>query len=71
MILAILCAVYVSVLLLDFRSLAKQLAPGVRVFYLVLLSVSFVILILYELDVPVPSPSKPIEQAIQALLGIA
>lgn len=71
MMLAILLTVYAAVLLVDFRSLAKQCAPGVRALYLTLLSISFAVLTLDELGVSVPSPAKPIQQAIQALFGIS
>ena len=71
MMIAILLAIYAGVLIFDFRPLAKLCAPGVRALYLILLSVSFAVLVLHELGVPVPSPAKPIEQGIQALFGIS
>ena len=71
MMIAILLALYVGVLLIDFRPAAKQTAPGLKALYLILLSVSFAVLVLHELGVPVSSPTKPIEQAIQALFGVS
>lgn len=69
MIIAILCAVYGAVLLSDYRSLAKHCARGVRALYLAMIFISFAVLVLHELGVPIPSPTDPIEKAIQALFG--
>lgn len=62
---------YVFVLLIDYLPKKKERAVKERVIYIVLLSLSFCVLVLYTLDIPVPGPSKPIKSAVEKLLVIA
>lgn len=70
MMIAILIVLYLCVLFMDFRSLQKTGALGVKVVYLSMLTISFAALMLSELGVPLPSPAKPIEQAVKAVQSL-
>jgi hypothetical protein len=71
MIVAILVAIYLCVLFLDFRPLLKQCKSGFKVLYIAMLAVSLSVLMLFELGVDIPSPTMPIERVISALFGVS
>ncbi|MEA4896818.1 MAG: hypothetical protein VB067_05325 [Christensenellaceae bacterium] len=70
MTIAILIVLYLCVLLIDFGSIRKTCAPGMKVLYLSLLVISFAALMLSELGVTLPSPAKPIVQAVKAVRSL-
>lgn len=70
MILFIVAAAYAATLAFDFRPRLKGSAKGEKILYLALMTISLVGLVLNALDIPVPSPAKPIEQAVKALFRV-
>ena len=67
---AIVVALYAAVLAFDFRVRLADRPKGAKALYLTLMAVSFFVLMLYALGVNVPSPAKPIQEAVQALFHI-
>ncbi len=67
---AIVIALYAAVLALDYRPRLKGRPKGEKALYLALMAVGFSVMLLYALDVKVPSPAKPIEQAVEALFHV-
>ena len=67
MLAAIVIALFGLVLVADARKNLKKAGIINKIVYLSLLGVSFCVLMLYSFDVPVPSPTNPIEAAIDAL----
>lgn len=70
MMVAILIVLYLCVLFMDFGSIQKTGTPGVKVVYLSMLAISFAALMLNELGVTLPSPAKPIEQAVKTVQSL-
>jgi hypothetical protein len=70
-IVAILAAVYACVLLFDFRPSHRAGAPGEKALYLSLLAISFVVIVLHDQGVEIPSPTTPIENAVRLIFGIS
>jgi len=70
MMLSILAVTYVLTLALDFRPRLRDSPPGEKALYLALLMISLVPLILNALGVPVPSPAKPISDAVKAVFHV-
>jgi hypothetical protein len=71
MMLAIVAAAYAAALFFDFRPRLKDSAKGEKVLYLLLMAISLAPLLLDALAIPVPSPAKPIEQAVKALFHVS
>jgi hypothetical protein len=66
MLTAIVVALFLCIILMDFLPMGK--APlKEKIIYLLLTAVSFGILLLYSLDVPLPSPSDGIRNLIDAI----
>jgi hypothetical protein len=70
MMLCILAATYALALVFDFRLRLRQSPPGEKALYLALLAISLVPLLLNALGVPVPSPAKPIADAVKAVFHV-
>jgi len=70
MMLFIVAAAYAATLSFDFRLHLKESAKGEKILYLTLMLISLIPLVMNALDIPVPSPAKPIEQAVKALFRI-
>ena len=68
--LSILAVIYALTLAFDFRPRFRESAPGEKALYLALLTISLVPLVLNALDVPVPSPAKPIADAVKAVFHV-
>lgn len=66
-----LVLLYVFMLVTDYLPTKKELAVKERIIYLLLFSVGFCALVLYLLDIPIPSPTKPIKSAVEKILFIA
>ena len=66
----ILAATYALALAFDFRPRFRESPPGEKALYLALLTISLVPLVLNALDVPVPSPAKPIADAVKAVFHV-
>jgi hypothetical protein len=67
MLIAIVIALYTLIVFFDFLPKRSLRDKKCGILYGVLLSVSFCVLILYCLDIPVPSPSVPIKQVVEML----
>ena len=67
---AMVVALYLAVLAFDFRTHLMKRPKGEKALYLALLLISFSVLMPYALGVTVPSPAKPIQQAVQALFQV-
>ena len=61
---------YASVILYDLLTEPSAVSRRTKILYFSLMLISFVILVLYTLDVPVPSPSEAIMEALDALLAL-
>jgi hypothetical protein len=68
--LIILAATYAATLVFDFRLRLKESPAGEKALYLALMAISVVPLILNVLAVPVPSPAKPIVEAVRAIFHV-
>ena len=67
MLTAMVIALFGSILAVDGRKNLKGVGLKHKLVYLSLLGVSFCVLILYSVDIPVPSPTNAIEAIIDAL----
>jgi uncharacterized membrane protein len=67
---AIVTALYAAVIVFDFRRHVMKKPKGEKALYLMLMAVSFSVMMLYALGVTVPSPAKPIGQAVEALFHV-
>lgn len=61
---------YGSVIVYDILTKPSAVDKRTKILYYSLMLISFVILILYTLDIPVPSPSEAIMEALDALLAL-
>lgn len=61
---------YASVIVYDLNTEPSGLSKKTKILYFSFLLVSFVVLALYALGVPIPSPSQAITQALDALLAL-
>ena len=61
---------YGSVILYDMLTKPSAVSMRTKILYFSLMLISFVILILYTLDIPVPSPSEAIMEALDALMAL-
>ncbi len=68
--LVIVAATYAAALAFDFRPRLAESGKGEKILYLAMMLLSLVPLVLNALDVKVPSPAKPIEQAVKALFHV-
>ncbi len=59
-----------SVILYDVFTKPSAVDKRTKILYYSLMLISFVILILYTLDIPVPSPSEAIMEALDALMAL-
>lgn len=69
-VLVILAAAYAATILLDFRTRLKESPKGEKALYLIMLAISVVPLVLSTLEIPVPSPTMPIIDAVRAIFHI-
>ena len=67
MLTAIVFIVFLLVLFVDYRPMSKAAGTKERVWYLILLGISFCVLLLYSFHIPVPSPAKGITKLLDAL----
>lgn len=70
MITAILVALYVGILLFDFKPGLKQAGKGEKIAYLAILTIGFAAAVAYGMGVGIPSPAYPIEHAVRAVFGV-
>ena len=70
MMLFILAAAYAAALVLDFKPRLRDSAKGEKALYLALMAISLVPLVLTALEIPVPSPAKPIVEAVKAVFHV-
>ena len=66
MLTAIVVALFLCVILIDFLPMGKSPLKD-KIIYLFLTAVSFGVLLLYSLDVPLPSPSDGIRNLIESI----
>jgi hypothetical protein len=71
MLTAIVLFLFLFVILFDRLTLLKKTDKREKIIYYFLMSISFVILILYSFDISVPSPSSVIKDALDAIFIIA
>lgn len=67
MITGIVVVFFLAILALDLRPLWKNMNIKIRIVYCSLLLVSFCVLVLYTINIPIPSPAIPIIKLIDAL----
>lgn len=67
MITGIVVVFFLAILALDLRPLWKNMNIKIRIVYCSLLLASFCVLVLYTINIPVPSPAIPIIKLIDAL----
>lgn len=65
---AMVLLLFATVLVLDGRIVWKGTPRGVKIIYFSMLLPSFVLLLLYSLDVPVPALGSAITRALKAML---
>lgn len=66
MLTAIVVALFLCVILMDFLPMGRAPLKD-KIVYLFLTAVSFGVLLLYTLDVPLPSPAEGIRQLIESI----
>ena len=66
----ILAAAYAAALAFDFIPRLRDGAKGEKALYLALMAVSLAPLVLRALEIPVPSPAKPIVEAVRAIFHV-
>lgn len=71
MTLFMVAAAYLAALAFDFLPRISGSSKGEKALYLALMAAGLTLLVLYALDAPVPSPAKPIEQAVRAIFGVS
>ncbi len=70
MVTAIIITVYLLVVIFDFKPTVKSGKKKEYLVYLIFLTMSFTVLLLYGLDIKIPGPTDLIIQAIKGLFGI-
>jgi hypothetical protein len=61
--------VYTIIMLVDAFPLLKQKKTGELAFYMILITLSFVLSILMVFNVKIPSPAVPIKNIIMSIMG--
>jgi hypothetical protein len=69
MLTAIVIVLFACVVLVDFRPMSGASAKE-KIIYLALMALSFGVLLLYSLDIPVPSPAEGIRNVIDAIFHV-
>ncbi len=67
MLTTIVFIVFLLVMVVDYRPMRKSAGKNERIWYLVLVGISFCVLLLYSFRVVVPSPAKGIITILDAL----
>lgn len=70
MLLSMVIFLYLCIVVFDFLPAARGGVKKENILYLSLLSVSFCVLVLYSLNISVPSPATPIEAIIKKLFHV-
>jgi len=70
MLTAIVLALFLLAPLIDGLTILKRTAKKVKIVYFSLMLVSFCVLMLYSLSIPVPSPAGAITDAIEAIFHL-
>lgn len=70
MMMLILAATYFTAIYFDFRQYLKDSAKGEKALYLSLLTISLVPMLLNALEIPVPSHTKAIVEAVRAIFRV-
>lgn len=65
---AMVLVLFAGVLALDGRTIWKGTSTGVKIIYFSMLLPSFVVLLLYSLDIPLPAPGSAMTRALKAML---
>lgn len=69
MLTTIVILLYVCVVLFDFLPSKKDQSIKDSLIYCILLSVSFIVLILFSFDIHVPGPTEPIKNIVEKLFN--
>lgn len=70
MMLFILAATYFTAFYFDFRQYLRDSAKGEKALYLALMAISLVPMVLTALDIPVPSHTKAIVEAVRVVFRV-
>ncbi|MEL7624297.1 hypothetical protein SDC9_142451 [bioreactor metagenome] len=70
MLTAIILFLFLTVIIYDYKTALKQAEKGIKRIYTVIMLISFLILILHNLKIPIPSPNILIIKAIDALFNV-
>ncbi len=70
MMLFILAATYFTAIFFDFRQYLPDSAKGEKALYLAMLAISLVPMVLTALEIPVPSHTKIIVEAVRAIFRV-
>lgn len=59
---------FAAVLVIDRKGIWKEAPRGVKIAYVALMLPSFVVMLLYGLDISLPAPGSAITRALKAIL---
>lgn len=71
MLTGIVILLFVFVYLFDYKPVLKEGKKTEKIVHISIMSISFIVLILYSFGISVPSPTEPIKNVVSLLFGVS
>lgn len=71
MLTGIVTLLFVFVYLFDYKPVIQKGKNAEKIVHISIMSISFIILILYSFGISVPTPTEPIKNVVSALFGVS